>query len=140
MLALVFSGVPKAGAPERMSTLEVNAPYITGAPGRTACARVRPNRISAFCWASAAASDTGAIAPISVNGVITTGWPWLAIIIRPSAIASSKRRGLFTEMMVSTPGLSAICSGVRPRVIAIISMPSRARPAPMAVQWKLRSE
>jgi hypothetical protein len=27
---LAFSGVPKAGAPERMSTFEVNAPYMTG--------------------------------------------------------------------------------------------------------------
>ena len=27
-------------------------------------------------------------------------------------MASSKRRGLFTEMMVMTPGLSAICSSV----------------------------
>ncbi len=117
-----------------MSTLDVKAPYITGVPGRTACASTTPNRASAFCCASAAASVTGAIAPISVNGVITTGWPCSAIATRPSAIASSNRRGLLTEMMVMTPGLSAMAASEIPRAIAIISMPSRARPAPMAVQ------
>ncbi len=55
-------------------------------------------------------------------------------------MASSKRRGLFTEMMVMTPGLCAICSSVMPRAIAIIRMPSSARPAPMAEQWNTRSE
>ncbi len=49
-------------------------------------------------------------------------------------MASSKRRGLLTEMIVMTPGLAAISSSERPRAMAIIAMPSRARPAPMAVQ------
>ena len=133
-MAFAFSGVPNAGAPERMSTLDVNAPYITGVPGRTACASTTPNSTSAFCCASAAASVTGAIAPISVNGVITTGWPCSAIATSPSDIASSKRRGLLTEMIVMTPGLAAIASSESPREMAIIAMPSRARPAPMAVQ------
>jgi len=127
--------VPKAGAPLRMSTFDVNAPYITGVPGRTACASTTPNSASAFCCASAAARLTGVIAPISVKGVITTGCPCVAMAIRPSAIASSKRRGLFTEMIVITPGLSAISSSVIPREIAIMRMPSMARPAPIAVQW-----
>ena len=56
----MFSGVPKAGAPERMSTLEVKAPYMTGAPGRTSCVSTTPNSASAFCCASAPASVTGA--------------------------------------------------------------------------------
>ena len=80
------------------------------------------------------ASDTGAMAPIKVKGVTTTGWPNSAMCISPSAMASSKRRGLFTEMMVSTPGESIICCTLMPRESAIISMPSRARPAPIAVQ------
>ena len=88
-LALVFSGVPKAGAPERMSTLEVKAPYMTGAPGRTSCVSTTPNSASAFCCASAPASVTGLIAPISVNGVTATDWPCSAMVIRPSDIASS---------------------------------------------------
>ncbi len=126
--------MPNAGAPERMSTFDVNAPYITGVPGRTSCASTMPNSASAFCCASAAASVTGAIAPISVNGVITTGWPCSAIATRPSAIASSNRRGLLTEMIVITPGLSRHVLERDPRAIAIMSMPSRARPAPIAVQ------
>ena len=56
------------------------------------------------------------------------------------AIASSRRRGLLTEMIVMTPGSAAICSIGMPRAIAIISIPSRARAAPMAVQWYTRSE
>ena len=48
--------------------------------------------------------------------------------------------GEWTEMMVSTPGLSAICSRVRPREIAIMSMPSSARSRPIAVQWNTLSE
>ncbi len=117
-----------------MSTFEVKAPYITGVPGRINWASTTPKSASAFCCASAAASETGAMAPISVNGVMTTAWPCSAIAISPSVMASSKRRGLFTEMMVMTPGLSAICRGSRPRAIAIIRMPSSARPAPIAVQ------
>ena len=132
MLALVFSGVPKAGAPERMSTLEVKAPYMTGAPGRTSCVSTTPNSASAFCCASAPASVTGLIAPISVNGVTATDWPCSAMVISPSAIMSSKRRGELTEMMVVTPGSSRIWSSVRPRAIAIISMPSSALPRPIA--------
>jgi hypothetical protein len=53
-LALAFSGVPKAGAPDFMSTLEVKAPYITGVPGLTSCVSTTPNGASAFCWQSAA--------------------------------------------------------------------------------------
>ena len=43
-------------------------------------------------------------------------------------MASSKRRGLLTEMIVMTPGLAAISSSVMPRAIAIMRMPSSARP------------
>ena len=128
----MFSGVPKAGAPERMSTLEVKAPYITGAPGRTSCVSTMPNSASAFCCASAPASVTGLIAPISVNGVTATDWPCSAMVISPSAIMSSKRRGELTEMIVVTPGSSRIWSSVSPRAIAIISMPSSALPRPIA--------
>ena len=71
---------------------------------------------------------------MSVKGVMTTAWPCSAIAISPSHMASSKRRGLFTEIMVMTPGLAAIALRSRPREIAIIRMPSSARPAPIAVQ------
>ena len=61
------------------------------------------------------------------------------MVIRPSAIMSSKRRGELTEMMVVTPGSSRIWSSVRPRAIAIIAMPSSALPRPIAETWKLLS-
>ncbi len=69
-----YSGVPNAGAPDCMSTFDVNPPYTTGAPGRTTWVNTMPASASAFCWATAPASVTGAIAPDSVNGVITTTW------------------------------------------------------------------
>jgi hypothetical protein len=63
-----------------------------------------PARASAFCCARAAARLTGAMAPIKVKGVTTAAWPHSLIAISPSLIASSKRRGEFTEMMVRTEG------------------------------------
>ncbi len=39
--ALVCSGVPNAGAPDRMSTLEVKPPQTTGQPGLTAWGTVK---------------------------------------------------------------------------------------------------
>jgi hypothetical protein len=72
-VARAFSGVPKAGAPLRRSTFDVNAPYTTAQPGRTSCVSAMPASASAFCCTSAAARLTGVIAPISVNGVITHG-------------------------------------------------------------------
>ena len=73
MAVRTYSGVPNAGAPDCMSTLEVNPPYITGAPGLMVCTKVIPPRASAFCCATAPASVMGAIAPASVNGVTTIG-------------------------------------------------------------------
>ncbi len=92
-----------------------------------------PASASAFCCVSAAANETGAIAPIRVKGVTTTAWLNSAIAIKPSLIAASKRRGELTEITVRTPGSSASCARVRPRAIAIMSMPSSARSRPIAV-------
>ena len=122
-----------------MSTLEVNAPYTTGAPRRTSCVSVIPARASAFCCTSAAPSVTGVIAPISVNGVMTAGCPCSAIVINPSVIASSKRRGELTEMIVKTHGSSTTCSSVSPREMAIASIPSSVRSRPIARQWNVLS-
>jgi hypothetical protein len=97
---LKYSGVPNAGAPDFMSTLEVNAPYMTGAPGCTACARVMPARASA-CWrVSAPASVTGAIAPARVNGVTTESWPAAAKSISPMHMGMSSWRGELLLMTV----------------------------------------
>ena len=66
-VALTYSGVPKAGEPLFMSTLEVKPPYIIGVPGPTICTNARPASASAFCSVSAPASVTGAMAPARVN-------------------------------------------------------------------------
>ena len=58
-----------------MSTLEVKPPNITGTPGRTICVKAMIAKASAVCSTNAPASDTGAIAPASVNGVTTFTWP-----------------------------------------------------------------
>ena len=68
--ALTYSGVPKAGEPDFMSTFEVKLPYTIGAPGRTICASVRPASASACASVSAPAIVTGAMAPARVNGVM----------------------------------------------------------------------
>ena len=117
-----------------MSTFDVNDPYTTGAPGRVSWTSAIPNKASAFCCTSAEASVAGVIAPIRVNGVTDTGWPNSAIVMSPSAMASSMSRGLLTLTTVSTPGLSANSSSDSPLEIAIFSIPSRARPRPIAVQ------
>ena len=80
------------------------------------------------------------MAPISVKGVTDTGWPCSAMVIRPLAISTSKRRGELTLMMVVTPGESAIASRLSPRLMAIIRIPSSARPRPIEVQWYDRSD
>src|ERR1700751_6210180 len=67
--AFVNSGVPNAGEPDFISTFEVNVPYITGAPGRTICARVMPRSASMCASVNAPAMVTGAMAPDNVNGV-----------------------------------------------------------------------
>jgi hypothetical protein len=103
------------------------------------CVSTIPASASAFCCTSAAASVTGVIAPINVKGVTTTGCPCAAMVISPSLIASSKRRGELTEMIVSTHGSSTTSSSVSPREIAVISIASNVRWRPMARQWKTRS-
>ena len=58
-----------------MSVCERKEPSTTGGPGRTSCASASPASASAVCCTSAAGTVTGAIAPISRNGVTTTAWP-----------------------------------------------------------------
>ena len=66
------SGVPKLGEPDCMSVFERNEPNTVGQPGRIVCTSAIPASASAICCASDAATDTGDIAPISRNGVITS--------------------------------------------------------------------
>ncbi len=128
--ALVYSGVPKAGAPDRMSTFEVKPPYITGTPGRTICVSTIPAIASACCCTSAPASVTGLIAPASVKGVMTFTCPCSASAISPSAMGMSSCRGELVLMMPRSAGRSIRPSGVVCKAIAAISSPSIVRAWP----------
>jgi hypothetical protein len=62
-------------SPVRRSTFEVKLPITQGAPGRIIWHSAITLRASAVCCTRAPASVTGAIAPMSVKGVITTHCP-----------------------------------------------------------------
>ncbi len=62
---------------------------MTGAPGRTICARTTADRHSAFCCATAAASVTGLVAPAMMNGVMMFTCPASAYSMSPSAMLES---------------------------------------------------
>ena len=81
------SGVPNDGEPDCMSVFDRKLPNTTGAPGRISCASAIPASASATCCTSVAGSDTGDIAPINRNGVITTAW----LAFTYSNIAASMR-------------------------------------------------
>src|SRR3984957_17016668 len=101
---LTYSGVPKAGEPDFMSTLEVKLPYTTGAPGRTICDSTVPASASAGASVSAPATVTGAIAPARVNGVMMNTCPAAANSRMPLPIGMSSCSGELGLMMVDTWG------------------------------------
>ena len=68
------SGVPNDGEPDCMSVFERKLPNTTGHPGRIVCTSAIPASASPTCCASVDGTDTGDIAPISRNGVITSAW------------------------------------------------------------------
>ena len=84
-----------------------------------------------------AASVTGAIAPISVKGVMTTHCPWRAIIMMLSRISSSTRRGELTFVTVmQRRARDASSSTEQPCSIADSAIASSActPPTPRAAQ------
>src|SRR6204780_3179737 len=92
-----------------MSMLERNDPKITGQPGLISWASAMPANASASCWASAAGIDTGDIAPMSRNGVSTTGWAAAQYSNCASSIRSSQRSGelqLISEMVAGTASIT----------------------------------
>ena len=89
--------------------------------------KVMPASASAFCWASAPASVIGAIAPASVNGVITIGWLCRANSIIPCDIGVSRRSGEFELTTVKTDGSRRMAASSMPREMRAISMMSRLR-------------
>ena len=78
-----------------MSTPEKNEPKKHPTPGRTACAIATPESTSATCSESPAATDTGAVAPASRNGVIAIGWLASAQAHIASTMRKSQTSGLF---------------------------------------------
>src|SRR5499426_3116876 len=113
------SGVPKLGEPDCMSMLDRNEPKITGHPGLISCASAMPASASASCWASAAGIDTGDIAPISRNGVSTTGWFAAQYSNWASSILSSQRSGELQLISDIVAGVASIDS-LPPKRISVI--------------------
>src|SRR6478735_6507400 len=117
------SGVPSAGAPDRMSVAWKNEPYRHGAPGRIVWAIATPLRASATCCASPPATLTAAVAPPSRNGVTMVAWLDSAHAIIASTIRKSQISGL-TEF--TTPIRAVRSPRSPPCTIRAISIPSRA--------------
>jgi hypothetical protein len=102
--ALAYSGVPKAGEPDFMSTFEVKLPYMTGARGRTVCDSVMPKSASACASVSAPGIVTGAMAPASVKGVTIMSCPLRANSMMPSVIGTSSCNGELVLQMLKQRG------------------------------------
>ena len=118
--------MPSEGPPLRMSTPEKNEPKKHPTPGRTACAIATPESTSATCSDSPAATETGAVAPASRNGVIAIGW----LASAQAHIASTMRKSQTSGLLgLTTPMIagSASIAARPPREIATRSTPSRAR-------------
>src|SRR6201984_2763620 len=102
------SGVPKDGDPDCMSMLDRNAPKIPGQPGLISWASAIPVSASASCWTRAAGIATGDIAPISRNGVSTTGWLAAQYSNWASSIRSSQRSGELQLISEIVAGVASI--------------------------------
>src|SRR6202021_2555980 len=103
-------GVPKLGDPDCMSMLDRNEPKMTGQPGRISCASAMPDSASASCCTSAAGMVTGDMAPMSRNGVSTTGWLAAQYSNWASSIRSSQRSGelqLISEIVAGTRSITS---------------------------------
>ena len=119
------SGVPKHGDPDCMSMLDRKDPKITGQPGRISWLSAIPDSASAICCTSAAGIVTGDIAPISRNGVSTTGWLAAEYSNCASSIRSSHRSGELQLISEIETGFSSMTSRP-PKRIAPIAMVSAA--------------
>ena len=126
----MYSGVPKAGAPDFMSTFEVKVPIATGQPGAMYCNSAMADSASARLSATAPASVTGAMAPAKVKGVTITGWPRFASRIAPSSIGQSCFSGLTELMFVYMRGVASNSSWLSPPAIRTISITSSTRSGP----------
>ena len=101
------SGVPNCGDPDCMSMFDRNEPKTTGAPGRISWLSAMPVSASAICCASADGIVTGDIAPMSRNGVSTTGWLAAEYSNCASSMRSSQRSG---ELQLISEMQAGVCS------------------------------
>ena len=107
--------------------LDRNEPKITGQPGRMSWASAMPVSASASCCASAAGIATGDMAPMSRNGVSTTGWFAAQYSNWASSIRSSQRSGELQLIRLIVAGVCSIAARPLSRppnrieVIAIVS-------------------
>ena len=104
--------MPKLGEPDCMSVLDRNEPNTTGQPGCTSWHSAMPASASAICCTSVAGIDTGDIAPISRNGVITTAWLARLYSTIALSIRSSQRSGEL--QLISEIETGARCSASAP--------------------------
>ena len=128
----MYSGVPKAGAPERMSTLDVKDPMAQGTLGLTHWSSTMADNPSARNWVTAPARVTGAMAPARVKGVTMVGCPRRARRIAPSSIGQSCLSGEDELMLVYMRGAASNSSCVSPPAMRTISIASSIRAVPSA--------
>ena len=126
----MYSGVPKAGAPVRMSTFEVNDPMAHGTPGLMHWSSTMADSPSATNCVTAPARVTGAMAPARVNGVTMVGCPRRASRMAPSSIGKSCLSGEDELMLVYMRGAASNSSWVSPPAMRVISITSSIRSAP----------
>ena len=126
----MYSGVPKAGAPDFMSTFEVKVPITQGQPGLTHWNSAIADSASATDSATAPAIVTGAMAPASVNGVTITACPRRIIRRQPSIIGWSCFSGEVELMLVYIRGVAWNSSSDSPAAIRTISIASSTRSFP----------
>src|SRR5262245_32782152 len=108
-----------------MSMFDRNDPKITGQPGLINCASAIPDSASAICCTSVAGIVTGDIAPMSKNGVSTTGWAASQYSNCASSIRSSQRNGELQLMSEIDAGVSSMTSRP-PNKIELIATVSAA--------------
>ena len=92
-------------------------------------ASAMPVSASASCWASAAGIATGDIAPMSRNGVSTTGWFAAQYSNWASSIRSSQRSGelqLISEIVAGVCSMLALPLSRPPNRIEVMLMVSAA--------------
>ena len=109
-----------------MSMLDRNEPKMTGQPGRISWASAMPDSASASCCTSAAGMVTGDIAPISRNGVSTTGWLAAQYSNWASSIRSSQRSGELQLISEIVAGVGLDRAPAPPNRISVILMVSAA--------------